>query len=153
MVTFLRCMRPENSFLVWILLAVRSSALIYNVVNILWNSQCEILYINHIKLWIGLLLNSCVKCISCQTIQPAGPQRKILIDTAVAFNQLRKNESSLLCMKASVCQKKKERKLSSDGRKAATIKKTNMVKTSCKMWVDRGNQTVCHHVKVKTDIL
>lgn len=62
--------------------------------------------INHIKWCVGLLLAAWVKCIPCQTRQPAGPLRKILIDTAVAFNQLGKHESSLRCVQACRCQQK-----------------------------------------------
>lgn len=62
--------------------------------------------INHIKWCVGLLLAGWVKCIPCQTRQPAGPLRKILIDTAVAFNQLGKHESSLRCAQACLCQRK-----------------------------------------------
>lgn len=62
--------------------------------------------INHIKWCAGLLLAGWVKCIPCQTRQPAGPLRKILIDTAVAFNQLGKHESSLRCAQACLCQRK-----------------------------------------------
>lgn len=62
--------------------------------------------INHIKWCVGLLLAGWVKCIPCQTRQPAGPLRKILIDNAVAINQLGKHESSLRCVQASLCWRK-----------------------------------------------
>lgn len=51
-----------------------------------------------------MLLNSWLKC---QTRQLVEAQRKILIDTVVAFNQLRKNESSFLLHK-DICVPKNE---------------------------------------------
>ena len=77
--------------------------LTYHVLNTLFNSQCETRE-SHFNYELACCWKVGLKGILRQTWQAAGAERNILIDTVVAFNQLRKNESSLLCMKASRCQ-------------------------------------------------